>query len=75
VRLTAFCSLAGEKAGSVTFLCLDSPDNIGLFNSDNPDAMFDGNPFDFSECHVLSPFFGSLMSSAAAKTGVSAGFA
>lgn len=56
VWLAAFGYLAGGKAGAVTLLFLDGPDNIDLFHSDNPDALFNGNLFDFSECHVLSPF-------------------
>jgi len=57
MRLAAFGSLAGGKAGDIAFLFLDGPDNVGLFHSDNPDTLFDCNLFDFSECHVLSPIF------------------
>ena len=71
MRLAAFVSLAGGKAGRVTFLFLNSPDNIDFLNSDDPDAMFDCNPFDFSECHVLSPFFGLLIYTASPKDALS----
>ena len=57
MRLGAFCCLARGEAGGVALLFLDVPDNVGFFHSDNPDAMFNGNLFDFSECHVFSPFF------------------
>jgi hypothetical protein len=56
VGLATFSGLAGGEAGSVTFLFLDSPDNIDLFDPDDPDPMFNGNLLDFSECHVRSPF-------------------
>jgi hypothetical protein len=55
MRLAAFDSLAGGKAGAVALPVLDGPDNIDLFHSNYPDALFNGNLFDFSECHVISP--------------------
>jgi hypothetical protein len=67
MRLAAFGYLARGKAGAVTLLFLDGPDNIDFFHSDNPDTLFDGNLFDFSECHVLSPFLIHSCSATSAK--------
>jgi hypothetical protein len=52
VHLAAFGNFTGGEAGAVPFLFLNSPDDIGLFDSNNPDALFDGDLLDFSECHV-----------------------
>jgi hypothetical protein len=45
--LTAFKRFTGCKTGAVAFFYLNAPDNIGLFHSDDPDAVFSGNLFDF----------------------------